>query len=144
MIRSIQRGWRFYFSELESGCDTRCGLSITPGGGVEMVRGDESIRQSLLMLLSITPGERVMHPDYGCNLHKLVYSVNDETTAGLAIHYVRKAIEKWEPRIHIIRLDARAGKIKPEQLDMIIEYRTINTKQSTSFVYSIDLTGKEL
>ena len=51
-----------------------------------------AVRQSILMLLSTRPGERVMPPDYGCPIHRLVFSPNDATTAGLAIHYVRHSL----------------------------------------------------
>ena len=67
---------------------------------------EASVRQAILLLLSTRPGERVMRPTYGCDLHRLVFSPNDDTTAGLAIHYVRQALERWEPRIEVIRLDA--------------------------------------
>ena len=43
-----------------------------------------------------------MRPDYGCELHRLVFSPNDDTTAGLAIHYVRRALERWEPRVEVL------------------------------------------
>jgi hypothetical protein len=57
----------------------------------EMVAEQAAVRQSILLLLTTVPGERVMRPDYGCDLQKLVFSPNDATTHGLAIHYVRRA-----------------------------------------------------
>jgi hypothetical protein len=47
--------------------------------------GPDLIRQSLLLLLSTYPGERVMRPDFGCELLTLAFARNDDTTAGLAI-----------------------------------------------------------
>jgi len=82
------------------------GLQVTPAGRIDMVEDDEAIRQAILMLLATSPGERVMRPDYGCLLRRVIFSPNDDTTAGLAIHYVRTALERWEPRIEILRLDA--------------------------------------
>ena len=49
-----------------------------------MVQYNDSIRQAILLLFSTRPGERVMRPDYGCDIHRLVFSPNDDTTAGLA------------------------------------------------------------
>src|SRR5215468_12298027 len=88
------------------------GLNLSPTGGIEMVEDRDSVRQAILLLLSTRPGERVMRPNYGCDLHRLVFSPNDNTTAGLAIHYVRQAIERWEPRVEVVRLDAERD---PEQ-----------------------------
>ncbi len=39
-----------------------------PECAVRMVSEVEDIEQSLTLLLSTRPGERVMRPDYGCNL----------------------------------------------------------------------------
>ena len=59
------------------------GLRLTPAGGVKMLEGDAAIRQSIVVLLSTMPGERVMRPEYGCPLHRLMFAPNDATTAGL-------------------------------------------------------------
>src|SRR5687767_9540813 len=85
---------------------TGSGLSLSPTGGVAMVDGHAAIRQSVLLLLSTIPGERVMRPRYGCELNRLIFQPNDATTAGLAVHYVRRAIERFEPRVEIVGLSA--------------------------------------
>lgn len=82
------------------------GLQVSPSGRIDMVEDDEAIRQAILMLLATSPGERVMRPEYGCLLRRVIFAPNDDTTAGLAIHYVRTALERWEPRIEILRIDA--------------------------------------
>ena len=75
------------------------------------------------MLLATSPGERVMRPEYGCLLHRVIFSPNDDTTAGLAIHYVRSAIDRWEPRIEILNLDARRDPDSEGRLEVVLEYR---------------------
>ena len=55
-----------------------------------------------------------MRPTYGCYLRRLLFAPNDDTTAGLAIHYVRSAIERWEPRIDILALDATRHPERPD------------------------------
>ncbi len=56
------RGWRFVHPDFAAeGAAT--GLRIRAGRGVEMVEGDASVRQAVLLLLSTTPGERVMRPE---------------------------------------------------------------------------------
>ena len=42
---------------------------------------DESIRQSILIILGTAPGERVMRPHFGCEIHELVYAPNNVNTA---------------------------------------------------------------
>ena len=99
------------------------GLRTNATGHVDMVEGDASVRQSVLLLLTTRPGERVMNPTYGCDLNKLVFAPNDDTTAGLAIHFVRQAIARWEPRVDIVDLDAARNPHDASHLDIHLVYR---------------------
>lgn len=137
-MNGFPRAWKFFFPYEESECE-QCGITVSSSGGIQMVSGETAIRQSLLMLLSTSPGERVMKPDYGCDLRHLAFSENDETTAGLAIHYIRQAVERWEPRIRILRLDARANLHYEHVLDISIEYRTVPTGRTKTVELSVDL-----
>jgi phage baseplate assembly protein W len=99
------------------------GLSVTATGSVSMVDGDDCVRQALVMLLATAPGERLMRPEYGCHLRRLAFAPNDETTAGLAIHYVRQAVERWEPRVEIVDLDAGPDPDDDRVLQVRLGYR---------------------
>ncbi len=109
-----------------------------------MVEGAAAVRQAILMLLATRPGERVMRPNYGCHLHRLVFSPNDDTTAGLAIHYVRQAIERWDPRVEVVHLDATRSQDEstPGLLEISLEYRVRATVQTDRLAYPFDLTGE--
>ena len=66
---------------------------------VRMVSGIEDIKESLNILLSTIPGERVMLPTYGCDLQRYLFR---ELTPGLAAEMrdtVLTAIARWEARI---------------------------------------------
>jgi phage baseplate assembly protein W len=109
-----------------------------------MVEEHAAVRQSLLLLLSTRPGERVMHPTYGCNLHRLLFAPNDLTTAGLAIHYVREALTRFEPRVELMRIDA-AGPgdvVAQARLEIIIEYRVRATQRADQLSFPFDLMGE--
>lgn len=117
------------------------GLRFTNRGSIEMVDGRSSLRQAILLLLSTRTGERVMRPNYGCNLHRLAFQPNDDTTAGLAMHYVRQAIERWERRVEILRLDATPTR-ETGTLEIFLEYRVRATQQTERVAYAFDLTGE--
>ncbi|HUP20556.1 MAG TPA: GPW/gp25 family protein [Gemmatimonadota bacterium] len=119
------------------------GLRLTPSGSLAMVEGDDSVRQALLLLLSTAPGERVMRPRYGCDLRRLAFSPIDDTAAGLAVHYVRQAVERWEPRVEIVRLDATPHASEPGRLDVFLEYRVRATRRLAEIRFGLDLTGEE-
>ncbi len=112
--------WRFLHPDLDV-ADT-VGLVVGHTGRLELVGGADAVRQALLLLLSTTPGERVMRPDYGCELLSLAFAPNDGTTAGLAIHYVRKAVERFEPRARVLGIDAGPNSDDPSRLDVTLDY----------------------
>ncbi|MBP1466290.1 GPW/gp25 family protein [Candidatus Chloroploca sp. M-50] len=139
---SRYQAWRFVVPGMDV-MDPSAGLQVNDQGGVAMVSGDASVRQAILLLLSTIPGERVMRPDYGCLLHRLVFSPNDETAAGLAIYYVRSALERWEPRIEIVHIDAQRHHLEPDRLLIILDYRVRATRQIEHLVVSIHLAGED-
>ena len=132
------RAWRFRHPDF----DGEGGLALAPTGEIAMVEEDASVRQAILLLLSTVPGERVMRPAYGCHLHSLIFAPVDDTTAGLAIHYVRQALERWEPRIEILHIDAETHLGAPERLDLILEYRVLATRRIQQLVYSVTFSGE--
>ncbi len=136
---SRYRAWRFVHPDFDF--PEEPGLQITPGGAIDMVSEQASVRQAVLLLMTTKPHERVMRPEYGCDLYKLVFSPNDGTTAGLAIHYVKQALDRWEPRIQVLRVDAMPNQETPGQLDVILEYRVKASQQEEQVVLPIELTG---
>ena len=135
------RAWRFLIPGVDAP-EMEAGLHVSGRGAIEMVAGNDAVRQAIFLLLSTTPGERVMRPDYGCYLNRLVFSPNDDTTAGLAIYYVRRALDQWEPRIDIVRLDAGPNPDIPEWLDISLEYRVRATQRIAPLRLSLNLVGE--
>lgn len=119
--------------------EQRVGLAINSDGSLATVEGSASIRQAILLLLSTRPGERVMRPGYGCYLYRLMFAPNDDTTAGLAIHYVRRALEHWEPRIDILSLDAGRSPEDSGKLNINLEYRQRSTRVDERLLLTLDL-----
>ncbi len=132
------RGFRFVHPDFDSGAP---GLGLSDRGA-QMVDGSAAVRQSILLLLSTSPGERVMRPDYGCDLRRLVFSPNDATTAGLAVHFVRQALTRFEPRVEILHLDAESHRQDPDRLDVVLDYRVRATGRTERLVYGLSLHGE--
>jgi phage baseplate assembly protein W len=139
MKAPLYRAWRFAHPDFDIE-EAFPGIGISSTGGIEMVAEHAAVRQSILLLLSTTPGERVMRPNYGCDLQRLVFSPNDATTHGLAIYYVRQALQRWEPRIDILRLDAAANPGDPGRMDIMLEYRMRKTAGRENLMISVSLT----
>lgn len=126
----------------------RTGLLAALTGSIALAADGDHVRQSILILLATRPGERVMRPDYGCPIDRLIFSPNDATTAGLAIHYVRQALLRFEPRIDIVQLDAGPGgslasnDLPDTVLYIRLDYRVRATRHTESLTFTIDLAGE--
>ena len=57
------------------------------------------IRSSIQRILLTKPGERVMLPDFGCDLDKYIFEPNDSLLELQVRNEITNAITKWEPRI---------------------------------------------
>lgn len=117
------------------------GLVAAPSGRLELVSGAALVRQSLLILLSTLPGERVMRPDYGCELLTLAFAQNDDTTAGLAIHYVRRAVERFEPRVRILSITTSRRPETPYRLDITCSYVPRFSREPQALTVGLPLDG---
>jgi phage baseplate assembly protein W len=134
------RAWQFVHPDLDEAREN-FGLQLSSRGSVAMVSEEASVRQAILLLLSTSPGERVMRANYGCDLHRLVFNPNDDTTCGLAIHYVRQALERWERRIRILELDAHPHPENPGALEIFLRYAVISSHQTGELLVPVSLTG---
>jgi phage baseplate assembly protein W len=105
-------------------------------GRASLATDEESVHQSIWIILCTAPGERVMRPDFGCGIHNLVFALNNATAAGLIAFEVRNALLRWEPRIEV--LDVRVTP-DDEQLLVDIEYRIRATNSRFNLVYPFHL-----
>ena len=131
---------RFTHPDLDLGLP---GLVCTAHGVRDLVTGAEQVRQSLLMLLTPLPGERVMRPDSGCELLTLAFWPNDDTTAGLAVHSVRRAIERFEPRVEVLAITATRQPDTPYRLDIRCEFQPRFGGDPQALTVGLDLDGRQ-
>ena len=116
------------------------GLRTSPSGALETVTDAAAVRQALLLLLTTRPGERVMRPDYGCRLGELMFALRDETAAGLAIHYVESAIRRWEPRVEVLKVDARWDPSQAASLLLHLDYRLRHDRARYALSWELEVS----
>lgn len=66
-----------------------------------LARHERDIEEAILMILLTPKGQRVMRPEFGCEIHDLIFAPNDASTMGLADYFIREALAFWEPRIDV-------------------------------------------
>ena len=110
-------------------------IATDPRGRIGMVSGVRAVEQAMLMVLMTPKGQRVMRPEYGCQLHELVFAPNDASTLGLASYYVHEALSTWEPRIELEDVDADVDPDYPERIVIRVNYRLITEPTPRSLVF---------
>jgi phage baseplate assembly protein W len=109
--------------------------SFTKQGNTNMVSDDEDIMQSLLILLSTPPGERVHRPKYGCGIHKMVFEKMNSSTITLFKHTIEKAIVLYETRIHLNKIDIDFDNEEEGILLIRLDYTIRLTNTRSNMVY---------
>jgi uncharacterized protein len=107
--------------------------------GIEISPGEKSIQEAIWIILATSPGERLMRPEFGCGIHRLVFSVNDAVTVGRVAQEVRLALIRWEPRIDVLEVDTEVRE-RGEMLLINVHYRVRSTNNFFNLVYPFYLT----
>jgi len=118
-----------------------CGFD-TAGGGVGLAttrvaeaRGDAKIRQSIWLILSTAPGERIGRSGFGCGVHDLVFAPRTASTLSSVASAVTEALSQWEPRILLLGVDARPHPNDPLGILIDIRYEVRATNSRENLVY---------
>ena len=69
-------------------------------------RDASAIKQAIVNLLLTNKGERLMNPDYGSDIRSYLFEPLDYGTASQITGNIRYTIDRWEPRINVLNLNA--------------------------------------
>lgn len=122
----LGRGWGFPITFRKATGDCR----------VRMVSEIEDIRESLTILFSTRPGERVMRPDYGAALEDLLFEPINESLKNYVKDMVEKAILYYEPRVILESMDLKDESLEGRlQLSLTISVRSTNSRFNYVYDY---------
>jgi hypothetical protein len=110
-------------------------LHVNGRGGISLSPHEQGIQESIRIILGTAKGERRMRPNFGCDVHRLIFAPNNATTWGLASHYVEEALGWWEPRIEVVEIDTRPDPDDTSRLLINIKYRIKATNDARNLVY---------
>ncbi|MBC7849297.1 MAG: GPW/gp25 family protein [Chitinophagaceae bacterium] len=103
--------------------------------GVEMISNEADIQSSLEILLTTRPGERVMRPDYGCNLDELLFEPLTTTFKTYIKDLVSTAILYHEPRIEVNKIELDDSGNLLGIVMIAIEYTIRSTNSRYNYVF---------
>jgi phage baseplate assembly protein W len=103
-------------------------------GALGVAAYDESVRQAVWIILGTAKGERAMHPEFGCDIHDLVFERNTAATAGKVTQAVKQALLLLEPRIDLLDVQ-----VDPQTsggvLRITVDYRVRATNNAFNLVF---------
>ncbi|CAN7748640.1 GPW/gp25 family protein [Pseudorhodoferax sp. LjRoot39] len=106
-----------------------------------LVSDEQDVRESLRILLSTAPGERVMHPTYGCGLRRLVFEQLSESLLTEIRSLIEKAILFFEQRIVLERIDFDTDALSEGVLRIGLFYTLRSTSTRDNMVFPLYLRG---
>ncbi len=102
---------------------------------VGMLSNEADIQSSLEILLTTRQGERVMRPDYGCNLDELVFEPLTTTFKTYITDLIATAILYYEPRIDVNNIELDDTGETEGRILIVIEYTVRATNSRFNFVF---------
>lgn len=114
------------------------GWSFPPtftAGGLAMTAGVEDIERSLDILLTTRLRERVLSPDYGCDLQENLFEPIDTRLLTRIREQVKTAILYHEPRIDLLDVKAEEPPESPGTVLIEVQFRVRATNSRLNYVY---------
>jgi len=90
----------------------------------------QSVSQTIRVLLRTRPGEQLMRPNFGAGLQNYLNEPNNLNTRRRIQDAISEALDAWEPRIAVDRLDILEVPDFPGRLRIEIAYRILRTGAS--------------
>jgi uncharacterized protein len=110
-------------------------VSVDPQSGkINAAAYEESVRQSLWIILGTAKGERLMRPDFGCGIYDLVFENISASTAGRVSQAVREALLFFEPRVDVLNIQV-GSENGGEVMLISIDYEVRATNNVFNLVY---------
>ncbi len=119
--------------------------SINPATGkFETVSEEESVRESVYLLLMTQKTERPMRPEFGTDLMSYTFIDLNITMLNMVIRTLKDQLTLQEPRIQDIEITADTGS-RPGAILFDVEYtvRATNVRDNLVFPFYMNLQNQE-
>jgi phage baseplate assembly protein W len=110
-------------------------LGVNSRGRIALASREQDVEQAMRIILLTPKGQRLMRPEFGCQIHDLIFAPNDSNTAGLAAYYVEEALAMWEPRIEVVTVDVNPDPLDQARVLITISYEIRATHDRRSLVF---------
>ncbi len=110
-------------------------------GRIDYPTLEASVRQSIQIILLTQPGEQLMRPQFGAGLRRFLHEPNTLTTRRRIRDVVLAALEQWERRIVVDRVEVAEVPDRPDQIRLELAYRLRRTGTPQRLGLTLELEG---
>ena len=111
-----------------------------PGGCFLWSSGEQSVQESIWLILGTARGERQMLPTFGCGIHDMVFAPNNTATQGTIAHLVKDALTQWEARIDVLDVNVSSAAGEENTMLIRVDYRIRSNNAFGNLVYPFYIT----
>ncbi len=102
---------------------------------VETVSGERDIIQSLNILFSTRPGERILVQGFGCDIEAAMFQNMDVTEKAVLENNIKRAIINYESRIELIKVEVDTSQVLDGIVFIQIEFSIATDNSRHNIVY---------
>lgn len=104
-------------------------------GRIATVSQEEDIAQSIHIILSTRIGERVMQPEFGCEIHRFMFASIQEDEIAEIRRCVIEALRRWETRVVDVSVEPDTSELSAGKLILRLSYTVRSTNTPYNLVY---------
>lgn len=112
-------------------------------GRIAWSQGPNNIRESIRIILSTEPGERLMLPRFGGGLRRFLFEPNTAATRRLIQERITQALDRWEPRIKVESVAVAEDPDDPATANVTIHYTLVSSGSREHAGLSLRLAGTD-
>lgn len=114
---------------------------VGPDGRMAWSVGEANVHESIRIILSTEPGERLRLPAFGAGLRRFLFEPNTLATHTLIKQAIGEALKRWEPRIQLESVEVAADSRDAESAIATLTYRLVATQVQERLSVAVSVQG---
>ncbi len=118
--------------------------ALDSNGEVAMSEDETKIEEAVRIIMGTKKGDRVMRPEYGCDLGSIIFNPINATTLNRISYLVEDGLTRFEPRIEVVSVIAEpANDEENSTVEVHVKYRVRTTNNVFNLVYPLYINEGE-
>lgn len=116
-------------------------LSINKGSVSYTDSYEQIVRGHIVAALTTNRGERVMHPDWGCDILSMLFDPSSELERQDTASYIQDRLIQMVPRAIILGVKVSVGKGEPNVVYIEVIYKSSSYSPASTVAVGLDTSS---